>query len=425
LVVEFSALPGAGSPIAFQRHLADAILESEGQASLSKRGSPIRRHIHLLRSIGDAFVWSVLPEHFIRTLRRHPGSSPSLGGQGNDLGFVFAVAEQLWRSGYVPVCTDFTHVLRVGDIVAWSPAHTLILECKNAPVPSRLPTGGRSARQRSRGEERAGYLARSYAAEQDGITRVALPAVWPSHNWGALRRALDALNRSIDRVGVVRLGKGDWLVAIRKPPNDVDFEFPNRLRRLLARGGKHLKFPTVGIHTELVDEPSELVRSPISFPVAADIRHDLLEGSLLLLRGVDLAMLETCAVIGGQTIRIEIADPQDAFPIRGRIGATEVPFSFRHLSVILFGPVSARAMRRSLLLNLTRWQRSQELFGSGLGAVPQHLLAAGDKVTYATVYRDEHGEPLVVTRAVDIGLADEDETYVVHRPRAELRLPQR
>lgn len=416
LLAEFSDLPGQGSALAFQRHLADAILDAESQISEVIDGEICRRHIHLLRSIGDALAWSVLPAHTIRALRRHPGPHASLRGQQDDSAFVFAVAEKFLAGGFLPICSDLTHVLRVGDIVAYSPDRTAILECKNSPLPDRIPSGGRAARQRMRGEERAEYLTRSYAEEQDGTVRVALPGAWPSPNWRALQRALAAVDQSPDGFGIAYMGTHDWLVALRRPDPSSDAGVPARFRRLLARHTTRFKIPTIGFPAEVIDEPSEFVCSPLAYPVSADVKAQFLEGSLLLIRMVDLARLEAQLLIAGDQCRLEVTDSEAPYPILATIGSIEIPLSFRHVSTILLTPVSVRAMRHSLLLNLRRWRVAKELFQPDRANVPHHLLATGDSVIYATVFRGQSGEPLVVTPASDIGLNVAHGDKVPRRP---------
>jgi len=361
------------------------------------------RHVHLLRSIGDGLAWTMLPSHTIRALHRHPGptaSSASLHGQRDDIAFVFSVAETLLRGGLLPIWNDLTHLLRVGDIVGVSRDHTLILECKNSPLPAQVPSRGRAARQRARGEERARYLADSHIAEQDGTTRVALPAVWPDPNWGALQRAVSAAYQSPDGMGAVRLGSRDWLVALREPANPPETRVPpTRFRMLLSRARQRARIPIIGIHTDLIHEPTELVLSPLAYPVSAKAKADLLEGALLLIRMVDLALLETELLVDGTPVSIKVGDPDGLFPILATFGGTEIPLSFRHVTAILNSPVSARSMQRAILKNLKRWQLTRDLFEAEVGEIPKHLLADGDNVRYATVFRDHAGEPVVVMPA--------------------------
>jgi len=212
------------------------------------------------------------------------------------------------------------------------------------------------------------------------------------------------------------MGIRDWLVAVRKPEASSDVEVPVGLRRLIARGGSRFKLPAMGLHSELIDEPSELVCSPLAYPVPAEVREQLLEGSLLLIRMVDLALLEAHVLIRGQSARLEITDPEGMFPIVATLGTAKIPLSFRHLSSILFSPVSIRAMRQSLLSNLRRWRPVEEVFQADTAQIPRHLLATGDHVSYATVFKGQSGEPVVLTRASDLGLADSTGVYILHRP---------
>jgi len=119
----------------------------------------------------------------------------------------------------------------------------------------------------------------------------------------------------------------------------------------------------------------------------------------LLIRMVDLALLETELLVDGTPVSIKVGDPDGLFPILATFGGTEIPLSFRHVTAILNSPVSARSMQRAILKNLKRWQLTRDLFEAEVGEIPKHLLADGDNVRYATVFRDHAGEPVVVMPA--------------------------
>jgi len=116
LIVEFAALPGEGDVVAWQRRLADAIIDAEA-GSPQHDSAGLKWHRHLLRVIGDALVHALLPAHTIRALSRHPGKPPSLSAQGEDFDFVFECARTLRRSGAVPIVADLTTLIGIGDLV--------------------------------------------------------------------------------------------------------------------------------------------------------------------------------------------------------------------------------------------------------------------------------------------------------------------
>ncbi len=150
LVKHFYGLPEHGSPLALQHAMATEVKIAEA-ASQKRRSPELARHRRLIRIIGDSLAFSLLHDHTIRTLTRHPGAPASLTGQGQDFSFTMEVAKALSASGYVPIICDLTNLLVVGDIVAVAANHVLVVECKRSPLPNRLAESGCLARQRARG----------------------------------------------------------------------------------------------------------------------------------------------------------------------------------------------------------------------------------------------------------------------------------
>lgn len=88
LLLELAALPAEGDVMQWQRRLADAIIDAERPEAGIDRALA-KRHRHLLRVIADGLVHTLLPDHTIRSLSRHPGKPASLSAQGADFDFVF------------------------------------------------------------------------------------------------------------------------------------------------------------------------------------------------------------------------------------------------------------------------------------------------------------------------------------------------
>src|SRR5665647_2399512 len=141
LLLELAALPGGGDVLEWQRRLADAIIEAEDPPIGTDR-AVAKRHRHLLRVIADGLVHTLLPEHTVRSLSRHPGKPASLSAQGADFDFVFEQATRLSSLGFIPIIADLTTLIGIGDIVGWSSDGVVVLECKNRPAPAQgAPTG--------------------------------------------------------------------------------------------------------------------------------------------------------------------------------------------------------------------------------------------------------------------------------------------
>ena len=155
LLHDFDKLPESGSVVEWQRHLADAIMRAErdsaDHAKTKVERLDAKRHRHLLRVIGDGLVHTLLPSHTIRALSRHPGKPAHLMSQGDDFEFVFESARAIASLGGIPILSDLTTLIGIGDIVIVLHDGVVVIECKNRQAPDHPPTG-RAARQQQRGE---------------------------------------------------------------------------------------------------------------------------------------------------------------------------------------------------------------------------------------------------------------------------------
>ena len=278
--MQFGGLPETGSPLSLQHSLAVEVLAAEYK-SREKRSEILARHKRLVRIIGDSLASSVLNEHTIRTLGRHPGSPASLVGQADDFAFVEDVAGKLAASGYTPILCDLTNLLRVGDIVAVTADHVLVLECKRSPLPNRLPKTGRLARQRARGNQAASYLANSRVVEPGGVERQALSFAMPEPRWDMLANLADQLSPGVSSSAMTMLDDGD---ALALTTTDADIGAILAGLHDAVSGGT----PVLGCHLDIVREPRWNCPSPLLFPVPSWLQHALLECDTLMFRLVDL-----------------------------------------------------------------------------------------------------------------------------------------
>src|SRR5215469_6188186 len=190
LVDYFCAIPSDAEPLALQEALAAEIRRSEAEDNDLDLW---RRHRRLTRIIGDGIAFTLIHDHTIRTLGRHPSSGAAgLLTQADDFDFVLAVTKTLSTAGYIPVISDVTNLVRIGDIVAVHHEHVLVLECKNTTLPSRFPKTGRLGRQERRGNDAAEYLRKSQIPEPGGH-RGAISIDLPGPEW----QVLEELGREI------------------------------------------------------------------------------------------------------------------------------------------------------------------------------------------------------------------------------------
>jgi hypothetical protein len=408
LVLRFCDLPGRGSALALQHALAAEIRAAEaGSASVASR--TWARHKHLVRIIGDSLAFSLIHEHTIRTLGRHPGSAAGIMGQGDDFSFVMDVAEMLANSGYVPVLCDLTNLLRVGDIVAVAADHVLVLECKRSKLPRRLTNSGRLARQRARGTRAAEYLHESRAIETDGAERQALSLNLPDPHWPVLTNLAEQLSSDSGGSDLVFLGDGDAVMLITEV-SDLESVFTRLDNEFTG------KKPTVGQSSDIIRDPRWNCPSPLLYPVQPWLRHDLLEGEATVIRVVDIDHFTvTRNTPSGRLAEMQARSTEDGAILSVLVEGEQRSFGPGILDRVFYTPTPLVEMREALLacidslLTVTIADEStlsqpgasealsDEASGVNTIGAPTVRLANGDDVTYGTVYLMPDGnDPIVV-----------------------------
>lgn len=383
LIVEFAALPGQGDVVAWQRRLADAIIEAEA-GSLQHDPAELKWHRHLLRVIGDALVHALLPAHTIRALSRHPGKPPSLSAQGEDFEFVFECARTLRKSGAVPIVADLTTLIGIGDLVGWGAGGVGVYECKNRTPPVRVSTSGRVARQRMRGERTEDYLTESRIEDEGGQLREAYDLPLPEPEWEAVRNLLERCLAAPTKLATHFFGTDDALVACTRDiaVEDVAAQLPT---------GDHVVLPAMALYSELIESADHRLRAPSSYPLPGDLRWQLLENELSLVRVVDMGALEAEFTEGAHRGRLIPRRGRHGFEVGLDVAGFE-PITFTHQLVgyCLWMPVSVSAMRATLI-DHSRVLVAKAEPGQGLGSAMN--LAAGDAFVYSTAYRAEEAPP--------------------------------
>jgi hypothetical protein len=377
LIESFCRLPGECDVVAWQRRLSRAIQDAE-LGLPSSASDELRVHCHLLRVIGDMLVHSLLPSHTIRALQRSPSPRPPwLSAQGLDFEFVLDRAEALYSLGFVPIIADLTTLISIGDIVGWRGEMVIVLECKNTPSPGRVSTSGRLARQRARGERLEEYLSASYLKEPSGIARMAIPAKLPEPDWKRVEQMLRSSVLSTIGIEILALGNSDNLIACSRRLFSLD-----ALHALMPSAAS-LRLPAMADYTELFDQASHRNRAPSSYPIAADLRADLLEREILLLRLTDMARLDGNLIDDGVEISLTTHRIHGSLEVNvSSSSGEEFSFTPELVEYCLWTPVPVAAMATVLAgcaLNVVRsaWQ------GEDLP------LAQGDQIRYATLYRDD------------------------------------
>jgi len=377
LVLELAALPSEGDVMEWQRRLAEAIIDAE-QPPAEADKAEAKRHRHLLRVIGDGLVHELLDEHTIRALSRHPGRPASLSGQGTDFDFVLDQASQLQSRGVMPIVADLTTLIGVGDIIGRTKGDgVMIVECKNRAIPERIPTTGRLARQRERGEQVESYLTTSTINEGDSM-RQAINMSLPSPDWNFVSELLEHCERSSTGYAASSLGSNDMLVAATsKATSEQVAKF--MLDRI------NVPNPALVFYSDLIDRASYRLMAPSSYPVSGEQRWRLLEGKIRLVRIIDMYALSAEFDLDGASIALIPERVAGRFNIRIDVNGEEyVNFTHQIAEFCAWMPVPLTAMRETLsdhARGLVSGQISSSDTATGLE------LAPGDNVRYATLYR--------------------------------------
>ena len=410
LVLEFCDLPGKGSPVTFQRHLAAELLAAETNVT-GASPQELSQHKRLVRIIGDSLAFSLLHKHTIRTLSRHPGLPPSMKGQQEDFEHVIAIAEMLAVSGYVPLLCDVTNLLKVGDIIAVAEEHVLVLECKRSPLPSRLPGTGRLARQRLRGTQAAEYLQRSRITEADGV-RAALPFNLPEPRWRILTDLASKVSLTSASSAVAILDDGDAAALVTIGDSFEALEpFFDELNRTVAA-----KVSVIGTQLDVISNPRWNCPSPLTFPVSPLLRFALLEGNALLLRLIDFDRF-----VGSRTTKsgrkVELRATWSASKAKLSMAADDQCHDLGpwFLDSVMHTLTTVAEMKEALLSCADAMVApAQETVDNP--DVPRQNLSQGDDVTYGTVYMGPSRDSQAIVYEVPSG-QDSGRFHIAWDPR--------
>lgn len=409
LIYEFDAIPENRNLVAWQLQLAAAIMTAEQDAADRTKSKSekyeAKRHRHLLRVIGDGLVHTLVPSHTTRTLSRHPGKPPHLTSQGEDLQFVFDVANSIASVGGTPILSDITTLIGVGDIIVVDQDGIAVIECKNR-LPPIHPPRGRVARQQQRGEDAASYLVNSHIAENGGY-RIAYENPLPEPDYELVQGLLKSCREAPNGTASHTFGPRDGLIAAteKASSDDVMSELSNIMGpQTEDESSNHL----VGISfwDELVQSASYRRVAPPNYPIDAELRWLLLERELHLIRIADVqALAAEVTLDDGTSLRLTPRRGEHGFEVV--IDGTEADllvFSHEITELCAWSPVAVSALRESLI-------EQARLTPDHLAALtaddPSAASAYGDTVVYRTLYRPGDTSPVQdVNEVADEGSSD-------------------
>lgn len=377
-MLDLALLPGEGDVLTWQRRLADALMDAEADMDGTDSWE-LKRHRHLLRVMADALVHQLVEGHTVRTLSQHPGKPPSITAQGPDFDFVFECARSLRSAGLIPIISDLTTLIGIGDVVGVSPAGIVVLECKNTLMPSRMSTSGRLARQRERGEHAEHYLTTGRLEQPDGSVKQAFHMDLPDPDFDAVEALLRRCTESEALVATHTFGENDTLIActLDTPPEAI---------AAVLSDGREPAIPVLTFLSEVTRKSSHRLWAPSSYPVPGEVRFQLLEGELQLIRFADLGALAAEFDLEGQ--RAKLTPPHGPAGVQVTLdvpGMDPVTISNQVIDSCFFMPISVTKMRAALIDLAHLHVMAGGASTNRLTGLPP---AVGDLFVYATAYRD-------------------------------------
>lgn len=335
------AIANPADTVTFQRALAEELRKAEADSS-----ADAVQHRHLLRLMGDALAWRLLDRHTIRELARGRLRSAPLAGQGADFDFVLEVAEKTAAEGAIPIVADLTHLIAVGDIVAVTPIAVSIIECKNTTPPAGMALSSRHWRQQQRGVQATDYLTYGQVTTKDGSIRIAIDINEPQRDDEALRTCIEQASKSPVGSAFTQLGERDFLVALWE--RDLNPSIP--LGDFISQfGTDQWRFPKFAESGTSIDNPSPFFANPYALPLPAQMRLAMADRELIVLRFVDLGMLEHQHEENGQEASITVYKKGGNHHLRMSIDGKPLEVSGRFIDQVLRDFQSLADTRSALL----------------------------------------------------------------------------
>lgn len=381
LLSQLSQLPAQGDVLDWQRSLAEAIIAAESPGADGDQEDR-KYHRHLLRVIGDGLVHNLIPPHTIRALEPQVRKPPSLSAQRKDFDFVMKTAATVYSDGFVPIVADLTTLLGTGDLVCTDGRQIVVLECKNRLAPTLVSGSGRVARQRERGQRIEKYLSTSRLQEENGVLRGALDMgqARPEPNWSDIEALLRRCQSSPSGVGLLTFARGDYLLAIRP----TDASVAEQLDPVMPSAGS-MALPAVANYASLIDAATYDTPASCNYPISGELRVELLERRMLLMRLTDMSLLDAQFEHAGVGFRLSTEKRRDGFAVRyGPEGPGNSEFLPSLVEYGLWNPIALSAMREYLIAGA---RLVADYHSSGVDPTGASL-APGDHFTYATAYTD-------------------------------------
>jgi hypothetical protein len=387
LIEKFAALPPSGSVLAWQRALFDEHIRAESQMGIDR--DAMKHHRKLLRLIADNLAWSIVPRHTLRSLGRHPGGPPpAFAGQSSTFDAVWDAAEMLLDEGLVPIISDLTNLVRIGDVVGWNANGIIVLECKHQAVPkNRNAVRGRAARQRQRGEDLETYLRTSSLEDAEtGRRTIALGVEreLPEPDWAAVE---DLVQDCLDSdAGVASLRFSDTNVLLASEPERCQPEI------FIEQVGIDGEGRTIELHffSELMDEPTFVARPPSAYPIRPELVSHLLERTVGIARVTDVSAVRgSFAWNGSQARLIPRREGSEHFAVAADTHRSEILWPM--VDYFLKSPIPVTELRDYLL-----WfgPTALDLVANRDDPPP----TPGDGVLYGTMYGVNAEDRVVVAR---------------------------
>ena len=272
-------MDSAGALFDFQERLAGEIIAAE-PAAFRDKASPERRHIRLLRLLGDGLAWRFLHSYAIRQLGKLETPPPALSHQGAGFTSTVEIAREHASGGLPVLIADLTNCICVSDVVVCAdPERPLLIESGG----NARSLGGRKGRQLQRGLAVAQLLSRGHGKLLgDEHTTVTLPIdVEATYSWSEVAAATQAAMANGTGTAIASANDVIWaqVDGDEDPPIPHDaWDACESFKRSVA----------LGVHLRLLEKPNARHQPPVVWPISFESRLALLEGDIYLCHAINI-----------------------------------------------------------------------------------------------------------------------------------------
>ncbi|UKA53943.1 hypothetical protein LFT45_19900 [Arthrobacter sp. FW305-BF8] len=184
----------------------------------------------------------------------------------------------------------------------------------------------------------------SIVEEPGEITRIAVHISMHQPEWNSIGEFLLEAREGCSGYAVHELGEHDLLLAFdtrRTQPRNLS----TRLQELQS-----MTTPLIYTLTQMIQDPIAGFMGPVSYPVSAEVHAALLEQQLIVIRLVDLSLLQGDFAAAGTPISMQPVECDEGYELAVVVAGLELfRFAPRMVEQLLANPVALSLSLESLI----------------------------------------------------------------------------